>query len=189
MENTKKLIVYFLFPQCTGAYCQPGNGQLLQPFEVVNSVGFIDASSTAVGVTAEMPRAPIRLPEDFFYPFSWAVIRRLFTNWSNSIYDRGYARVARAVFNVLDNGGMCTHRKSMDHRGYRLYLIKNSRRLPIGYFHHVIGGDSPGASPIVNWVRPLMIGHMAQSVIRMQGAGWSMMVSYWMKNIVIIWYT
>ena len=38
--------------------------------------------------------------------------------WSDSIYDRG---CARAIFNVLDFNR--THRKSTDHRGYRLYSI------------------------------------------------------------------
>ena len=54
----------------------------------------------------------------------------------------------------LKSGGCARIEKTIDHRGYRLYSIWNFCRLPIGYFHHVIG-DSPGASPIVNWVRPL----------------------------------
>ena len=53
------------------------------------------------------------------------------------------------------SGGCARIEKTIDHRGYRLYSIWNFCRLPIGYFHHVIG-DSPGASPIVNWVRPLV---------------------------------
>ena len=77
-------------------------------------------------------------------------------HWSNSIYDLRCARVARAIFNVLDlnRGNAHVSKKTIDHCGYRLYSIWNFRRLPIGYFHHVIG-DSPGASPVVNWVRPL----------------------------------
>ena len=49
------------------------------------------------------------------------------------------------------SGGCACIENTIDHRGYRLYSIWNFCRLPIGYFHHVIG-DSPGASPIANWV-------------------------------------
>ena len=46
--------------------------------------------------------------------------------------------------------GKCARiEKAIDHRGYQLYSILNFRRLPIGYFHHVIG-DNPVASPVVN---------------------------------------
>ena len=48
---------------------------------------------------------------------------------------------------------MRTDKKSTDRR---LYSIFNFCRLPISYFHHVIW-DRPGASPILNWVRPLLI--------------------------------
>ena len=59
--------------------------------------------------------------------------------WSNSIYDRGCARVARAFFNVLDlnrgggggggGGGGCARiEKTIDHRGYR--IVFNLKFLP-----------------------------------------------------------
>ena len=57
--------------QCVGAFCQPGTeGSLLQTFEVVSSVGFIDATTQATAVDAEQPKFTAKLPDDFFYPFT-----------------------------------------------------------------------------------------------------------------------
>ena len=56
--------------QCVGGYCMPGTEEESQKFEVISSVGFIDVSVPAVGVSAEQPTVSARLPEDFFYPFS-----------------------------------------------------------------------------------------------------------------------
>ena len=55
--------------QCIGPYCMEGMGDQKQSFEVVSSVGFVDASDPVVGVDAEEPSVSASLPEDFFAPF------------------------------------------------------------------------------------------------------------------------
>lgn len=47
-----------------------GMGGAKQSFEVVSSVGFVDASDPVIGVDAEKPTVSARLPEDFFAPFT-----------------------------------------------------------------------------------------------------------------------
>ncbi|KAI0210093.1 Tectonic-3 [Lamellibrachia satsuma] len=55
--------------QCAGKYCQPGNTDT-QDLEVASTVNFIDASSAPVSTSGERPTVPVRLPSDFFYPFT-----------------------------------------------------------------------------------------------------------------------
>lgn len=67
-----RLLFAVAFPlQCIGPYCMPGNEGLPQSFEIISSVQFIDVSRPAHGASAAIPKVTARLPEDFFYPFSW----------------------------------------------------------------------------------------------------------------------
>ena len=63
--------------QCSGAYCQAGAGSLTQNFEVASSVGFIETSNYPEAVIAERPTFDAKLPNDFFYPFSFGGATRL----------------------------------------------------------------------------------------------------------------
>ncbi|KAK3774799.1 hypothetical protein RRG08_034888 [Elysia crispata] len=62
--------------QCTGALCQPGQASLSRTVEVSTSVTFIDLSDPPVGVEGQYPTVPIRLPYDFFYPFTDAASKQ-----------------------------------------------------------------------------------------------------------------
>ncbi|XP_033638805.1 tectonic-1-like [Asterias rubens] len=55
--------------KCSGAFCQTGPDTLLQQFEVVSSVSFIDASTGPAVILAEDPGFEDKLANDFFYPF------------------------------------------------------------------------------------------------------------------------
>lgn len=60
--------VLYIF-QCVGSFCQTGNEDLIQNFEVSQSVSFVDASQPAIKVKGEAPVFIARVPNDFFYPF------------------------------------------------------------------------------------------------------------------------
>lgn len=63
-------IVTTILFQCKAPYCQPSTTNLLQRFPITTSVRFVDASSPAVGTYGAIPQGTVRLPNDFFYPFS-----------------------------------------------------------------------------------------------------------------------
>ena len=64
-----KVRIILLALQCSGAFCQTGPDTLLQQFEVVSSVSFIDASTGPAVILAEDPGFEDKLANDFFYPF------------------------------------------------------------------------------------------------------------------------
>ncbi|RUS74193.1 hypothetical protein EGW08_018041 [Elysia chlorotica] len=74
--------------QCTGALCQPGQASLSRTIEISTSVTFIDVSDPPVGVEGQYPTVPIRLPYDFFYPFTDAAVHQQTTSvmvWVGSL--------------------------------------------------------------------------------------------------------
>ncbi|XP_072015474.1 tectonic-3-like [Amphiura filiformis] len=62
---------------CSGAYCQVGADSLTQSFEVASSVGFVETSDYPEAVLAERPSFDSKLPNDFFYPFTFGSSTRL----------------------------------------------------------------------------------------------------------------
>lgn len=63
------LPVLFLLLQCNGAFCQNGNANAQQAFEVSQTVSFVDVSQPATKFAGEPPIFIARVPNDFFYPF------------------------------------------------------------------------------------------------------------------------
>ncbi|XP_060568153.1 tectonic-3-like isoform X2 [Ruditapes philippinarum] len=55
--------------RCEGAFCQPQTQTLTQPFEVSQTVSFVDVSQPASKFAGEAPIFIARIPNDFFYPF------------------------------------------------------------------------------------------------------------------------
>ena len=55
--------------QCVGGFCQDVNKDLIQSFEVSQSVSYVDASQPAIKYKGEAPIFIARVPNDFFYPF------------------------------------------------------------------------------------------------------------------------
>ena len=52
-----------------GGFCQDANQDLIQNYEVSQSVSYVDVSQPAIQFKGEAPIFIARVPNDFFYPF------------------------------------------------------------------------------------------------------------------------